>query len=659
MTEHHNLDGAFEQYLLARDSGQGTAFGDLVTVLKKVVKADQSDKATTILQRIIQPTLDYSSAMSLQRIFTQIPDRSPHTTQSIKLAILGSTTTRQLAQLIELYLFAHGIDAQIYEADYGVFRQEILDPQSQLYAFEPDVIFFATSWRELAHLPETTDSPEIVEQKVQAELEDWSSLWEKARDRLGCQILQNNFAPPPWRLLDNYEMRHPSGLGRFIAQVNQVLTENAPAHVTIHDIDHLSASVGRWAWEDGRFFHHAKLPCAPEYLVDYAHNVASLMAAGRGLGKKCLVLDLDNTLWGGVIGDDGPGGIRLGQGDAEGEACQEFQRYIKGLQLRGVILAVCSKNEENIAREVFEKHPEMVLRLEDISCFIANWQDKASNLKTIAEQLNIGLNSMVFVDDNPAERALVRQILPEVAVPELPDDPTGYIQALEKYRYFQMTSISNEDYKRTEFYRGNAARHQAQTSADDLQEYLQSLNMVAQIQEIEPATLERSVQLINRSNQFNLTTRRYSTADVQAVMEDDDWITRTVSLEDRFGNNGLISVLLARIEESALVIDTWLMSCRVFKRGVEDLLMNHIYDCAHQLGLSTIRGEFIPTAKNGLVREHYSKLGFTLTDTEENGRTFWELSVNEDWQPRSTYIKESNENGQYSQRVAGHLSRCV
>jgi FkbH-like protein len=339
-----------------------------------------------------------------------------------------------------------------------------------------------------------------------------------------------------------------------------------------------------------------------------------------------------------VIGDDGIGGIRLGQGGPEGEAYLAFQRYVKDLRRRGVLLAVCSKNTDQIAREVFEKHPEMVLRLEDVACFVANWEDKASNLRTIAVRLNIGLDSLVFVDDNPAERAIVRRLVPEVAAPELPDDPAGYIQALERRRYFQPVTISSEDLRRTDFYQVDEARRAAESSAMDLNGFLKSLEMVARVGPIDAATLERSVQLIHRSNQFNLTTRRHGSAEILRMMEDERWLTRTVSLRDRFSENGLISVVLARVQEDALEIDTWLMSCRVLRRGVEQFLLNHLYEQALGRGLSVLRGEYHPTAKNGLVRDHYRDLGFTLVGEDGEGRTRWELAVGEGRQPLETFI---------------------
>jgi FkbH-like protein len=356
-------------------------------------------------------------------------------------------------------------------------------------------------------------------------------------------------------------------------------------------------------------------------------------------------LDLDNTLWGGVIGDEGIGQIRLGAGNAEGEAYVAFQRYIKGLKTRGVILAVCSKNEDHVAREVFEKHPEMVLRTDDISCFVANWTDKASNLRNIAKQLNIGLDSIVFVDDNPAERSIVRQLVPEVCVPELPEDVTGYIRALERHRFFQVVAVNTEDLRRTEMYRANLEREQAGSSADSLDAFLRSLDMRAVIGPVNSTTVERTAQLIARSNQFNLTTRRYSNGEVQAIAEDPDWLTGTVSLFDRFGNNGLISVLLAKVQHDVLLIDTWLMSCRVLKRGVEDFLLANLVKTARSRGLRVIRGEFIPTTKNDLVRQHYGRLGFSLISEDFDGHTYWELAV-ESWTGRNCFIQEIEVNGQ-------------
>jgi FkbH-like protein len=604
----------------------------------KRVAPTQPETAIGLLCEVVQPDLDYSSAMMCHRILTEFGrEARAHT----KLAILGGFMTHQLSQLIELFLFAIGIDVQIYESDYNVFNQEIADPTSGLYAFQPDFVFVAVNRRNLGHQPSCAESAARVREMVDAEVKCWSNLWQAMHERLNCQIIQNNFDSPQWRTLYNHEMRHHAGLGRFVSQVNLALQETAPSFVTIHDVDYLAATVGRWAWGDARFYYHAKLPCAPEFLVAYAHSIASVIGAHKGKSKKAIVFDLDNTLWGGVVGDDGITGIRCGNGNAEGEAFLAIQQYAEGLRARGVILAVCSKNDEQIAREVFQKHPEMVLRLEHISCFIANWEDKATNLHRIAAQLNIGLDSMVFVDDNPAERALVRQMAPEVAVPDLPEDPAGYIQAIERHCYFQTVSIATEDMERAEMYEGNVLRERAQLTSANLDDFLRSLDMRAMVEAVSHANVERVAQLTARSNQFNLTTRRHSATDFLRMMRSSDWLTLTVSLNDRFGNNGLISVLLARISGDSLIVDTWLMSCRVLKRGVEQLILNRLCVLARTRGVESILGEYIPTARNALVRDHYHNLGFEAV-SDDGGHTWWRLSLAAQ-HPLETFIRTESQ----------------
>jgi len=633
-----DLNALVERHLSNHGKSRSASFAELTGRLKRAIDNGAAEMSALALQRIVDPAMEYTSAISLYRIRRKLADKLRRPVK-LRIAILSSFTTDQLKQLIDLFLFAAGLEAELYVADYGLIRQEILDPASELYNFKPSLIYIATTWRDLARRPGLSDVADSVQELVEAECKDWLGLWDTAYQRSRSQIVQNNFDSPPWRQLANHEMRHCAGFGRFVARVNGRLADSAPPFVTIHDVDHLSASAGRWAWADERFYHHAKLPCAPAYLVDYAHSVASILAAQSGAGRKCLVLDLDNTLWGGIVGDDGLGGIRLGQGDAESEGFSAFQRYVKGLRMRGVILAVCSKNEERTAREVFEKHPEMELRLEDISCFVANWDDKASNIRTIAQRLEIGLNSMVFVDDNPAERAFVRQLLPEVAVPELPADPTGYIQEVERHRYFQVVSLSTEDLRRTDFYKANEAREEAQSSVKSIDDFLASLEMIARVGPIDAASIERSVQLINRSNQFNLTTKRYSSGEVLAMLQDPAWITRTVSLADRFGDNGLICVFLGKIQRDALSIDSWLMSCRVLKRGVEQFLLGQILAVAREHGLKRILGEYVPTAKNALVKEHYGKLGFAKIWTGDDGHTKWELAAGGEEQTPKTHIR--------------------
>ncbi len=642
-----DLADAVEQFRSASLNARQSTFRELVARIREAIREGFIGEATIALRRGVAPWLDYTSFQSLYRLYKSLADRTGPA--EAKVAVLGAMTTTKLAMAVELALFAMGGAVEAFETDYGVYRQDVLDPNSALYQRKPNTIFLAASWRDLSHRPMLGSTCEDVQRMVEAELAQWSSLWHTAHQRLGCQIIQNNFDRPSWRQLNNHESRQPGGLGRYINLVNQALADRAPPYVVIHDLDDLSASVGRNLWGDERLYYHAKMPCPPQHLVDYGFSVASLLAAQMGLTKKCLVLDLDNTLWGGVIGDDGIGGIRLGQGDGEGEAFLAFQRYAKALKQRGVLLAVCSKNSEQVAKEVFEKHPEMVLRLEDISCFIANWNDKAANLREIARSLNIGLDSLVFADDNPAERALVRQLAPDVAVPELPVDPADYILAIEQHRYFQVTSLGREDLQRAEYYRANARRDEVLNGSDNVEEFLRSLAMVARIAPVDEVSLERTAQLINKSNQFNLTTRRRTAAEVMALAADPQWFTCTVSLRDRFGDNGLISVLLAKREDDALIVDTWLMSCRVLKRGVESLLHNYLCRWALRRGIRRIRGEYIATAKNSIVRDHFAGLGFAkmpgVGSVEMEGdqaRTAWEFVIADDWIPHATQISEED-----------------
>jgi FkbH-like protein len=599
--------------------------------------AEELTAAVAQFRNSLSAELDFTASNSAVRQLKKLRKQGARSANTAHIAVLGNTTMSQLSSFLDLFLFAHNVDAEIYEAPYGVMRQEILDPGSDLYRFNPQFVFLAPTRRDLGALPPGNSPADVIDAAVSEAADEWAMLWRTLHERLNCQVIQNNFDTPPWQVFGNLEMSWAGAPGNFIDRVNRALCSVAPAWVSIHDVDRLASMIGRWNWGDERFFHIAKLPCAPEYLPVYGRSVASLIAARLGRSRKCLVLDLDNTMWGGVIGDDGLAGIKLGQGEATGESFVAFQRYIKGLAERGVILAVCSKNEDNNAREPFEKHPEMVLKLGDISCFVANWDDKAANIRRIAQELNIGLDALVFVDDNPAERSIVRRLVPEVAVPELPDDPADYLRVLDAGRYFDAVSMSGEDFKRTEYYKANSERRQIASAAGDIEQFLASLGMRAHIGPIGAMELERSVQLIGKSNQFNLTTRRYSAADVQAMMERPDWITRQVKLADKFGDNGLISVLLARQEGDALAIDTWLMSCRVLKRGVEQLLLNDVIEAARARGLARVTGQYLPTAKNVLVKDHYAALGFALA-SDDGGATSWELDVGA-WVPLSHHIE--------------------
>ena len=389
----------------------------------------------------------------------------------------------------------------------------------------------------------------------------------------------------------------------------------------------VAESVGLARWHDPLRWHDAKLPFALDAIPLYADHLCRLLAAARGLARKCLVLDLDNTLWGGVIGDDGVDGIKLGQGSAAGEAHLAVQALALDLRRRGIVLAVCSKNEDDAARIPFCKHDEMILKEDHISAFVANWTDKATNLRDIARALNIGTDALVFLDDNPAERERVRQELPEVAVPEVGDEPSEYVRILSMAGYFEAVAFGDEDRARADMYQANAQRSAAMQKIGNLDDYLASLDMVCTIRPFDELGRARIAQLVNKSNQFNLTTRRYTESDVAAFEASARAFTLQVRLVDRFGDNGMISVVIFEDRGEDWVCDTWLMSCRVLGRRVEEAVLAQVAAAAIQVGAKRLVGEYIPTAKNRLVEKHFEKLGFHRIGDLEGGGTRWELEL--------------------------------
>ena len=454
-------------------------------------------------------------------------------------------------------------------------------------------------------------------------------LWQAAAAAFSCQIIQQTVIPliPP--LLGQNEQRLPHSRRRLVFRLNEQLRGWADAaKVDLLALDDWMVKDGLAAWHDPLLWHKAKQEISPLAAAAYGDLAARLLAARQGLSAKCLVLDLDNTVWGGVIGDDGLEGIKLGQGSPMGEAFVALQRYALGLSQRGIILAVCSKNDEANALLPFEKHPEMILKRSDIACFVANWEDKATNLREIARRLNIGLDALVFVDDNPFERNIVRRELPMVSVPEMAEDSALYPQTLADGGYFETLTLTGEDLERTQQYQANLDREKLKASTTDLAGYLQSLKMELQWSAFDRIGLQRIVQLINKTNQFNLTTRRYTEPEVVAVMENPQASTLQLRLLDCFGDNGIIGIILAQLDEAnRLVIDTWLMSCRVLGRGVEQATLGLIVEEARRLGAKELIGEYRPTAKNGMVSDHYAKLGFLPVEETAEGGTRWNLAL--------------------------------
>ena len=542
-------------------------------------------------------------------------------TTPVRLAVLGSSTLTHLLPSIRVAGLRRGIWIDTYESEYGQYWQDLSDPASPLHDFKPTAVLLAVDAHDLTAGVTAAMHPDAAQAALIDVAGRLRSIWRQARETLRCPVLHQAALPvfPP--LLGGNEHRLAGSRAAFVAKLNTLLRTMADDEgADILAVDDRAARDGMRAWHDPGLWHRAKQKVSHTPAPMYGDLVGRWIAAKQGRSFKCLALDLDNTLWGGVIGDDGMEGIELGQGTPLGEAYVAFQDYARELTRRGVILAVCSKNDEANALEPFEKHPDMVLRRNDIASFIANWSDKAANIRAIAEDLKIGLDSLVFIDDNPFERNLVRQELPMVAVPEVSDDPTGYPIAIADAGYFEGLSVTEEDRDRTSQYQGNKARDALKASATDLPAYLRGLEMRLITRPFDRVGLQRIVQLINKSNQFNLTTRRYTDEDVIAVMADPDAFGLQLRLLDRFGDNGVIAIVIGRLRPNKdLLIDTWLMSCRVLGRQVEPTTLNLIAREAGKLGARRLVGEYIPTKKNGMVKDHYAKLGFTVMESDPAG----------------------------------------
>ena len=636
MTIDQHRKEFLETYFQADASVRQPKFVEFLQLLKSSSDVEGEDAAATWAKRAVSPVLDYSSLMKLHR-FLKPKKGVGGAGNALRLAILGGPTTTQLRQFIEVFLAAEGMSAEIYEGDYGLFRQEILTPGSGLDQFQPQVIFLATGARDVSRMPSIEMGEEAVSEIASAELHDWSLLWETANAKWNATVILNNFESAPGSVMGHFRLRHPAAREHYLERLNKMLADRAPAYVVLHDLQGLAAEAGARSWFDPRFFLEFKMPCGAECLVAYAHSVFSLLRAVVGKSKKVLVLDLDNTLWGGVVGDLGAGGIRLGQGSGEGEAFLAFQKFVKELQRRGVVLAVCSKNDDANAREPFEKRPDMIIKLNDISCFVANWENKADNLRSIAEQLELKLDSFVFVDDNPAERAIVRQFVPEVAVPDMPEDAAGYVHALALHRYFETVAFTREDTARSRYYSENAQRKEMASRSTDLNSFLASLGMRMKLETVNEQNVERVTQLVNKSNQFNLTTRRYTLAQMREISRSPEWLTLAFSLKDNLGDNGLIGVILAHEREGSMTIDTWVMSCRVLQRGVEHFARNELVELARQHGCHSVLGTYIPTPKNGMVKDHFARLGFVQTGADGDC-TLWSLQVDSLLKPLDHFI---------------------
>jgi len=586
------------------------------------------------LQALASHALDLNQLTKLAKAIGKVrPDansdgRSLDPLVPFRLAVLSNSTIDLMVPALVASSARHGIALEVIQPSYDQVAQEALTPDSQVNSSKPDAVLLALDYRALP-LKLYLGDAEASSAAVQGVIGYLQALRNGIKSNANAVCIFQTFAPPVETLFGSLDRALPGTLRSLIDAVNRELAKfvSGSGDVLL-DVAGVAETVGLADWHNTQLWNMAKLSFSDELIPLYADHVARTVAAIRGKSRKVLILDLDNMVWGGVIGDDGLGGIQIAQGDARGEAHLAVQRLALDLRQRGIVLAVSSKNSDEVARQPFEKHPEMLLKLDHIAVFQANWNDKATNIQAIAEELSLGLDAMVFLDDNPVERGLVRKLLPQVAVPELPEEPAWYARTLAAAGYFEAVAFAAEDLQRAGFYQDNARRANLQKQVGGVDVYLASLEMTITFQPFDATGRARIVQLINKSNQYNLTTRRYTDPAVTDAENDPEVFTLQVRLADIFGDNGMISVVICRTAEVEVwEIDTWLMSCRVLGRKVEYMVLREILEHARAAGIWKLVGSYRPTGRNQLVVDHYARLGFTKAGEDESGLTRWELLV--------------------------------
>ncbi len=556
-----------------------------------------------------------------------------------RIAILGGSTTHDIREILELFLLDYGIRPVFYESEYGQYWQDAMFPPEELLRFQPELFYIHTTNRNISAFPGLGDTAQAVEALLDQEYARFCAMWDKLRETFHCPILQNNFEYPLYRLQGNREASDVHGRVHYITCLNLRFAGYAQAHddFYINDINYLSAAYGLEKWADPFFWHMYKYALSLDAIPSLAFSLAKIIKSLYGKNKKALALDLDNTLWGGVVGDDGVENLVLGRETSMGQAYTEFQAYLKAHKDLGILLNVVSKNDyENAIAGL--NHPDSVLRPDDFTVIKANWEPKSRNLLQMAQELSLLPESFVFADDNPAEREIIRQQVPGAAVPEL-QDVERYISQIDHGGYFEVTKLTADDRKRGEMYKENLARARLENSFADYGAYLLSLDMHAEIAPFAPVHMGRIAQLTNKSNQFNLTTRRCTQEEIEGFAADPACVTLCGRLSDRFGDNGIVSVAAGRAVGTRLDIFLWLMSCRVLKRDMEYAMMDELAAECLRRGLRSVRGYYYPTAKNGMVRDFYEKQGFTKLSEAEDGSTVWELDLTGGYTPKNKVIQ--------------------
>ena len=558
-----------------------------------------------------------------------------------KIAVLGGSTTAEIINILELFLLKSGIKPKFYDSEYNKYYEDALFGNDELGKFNPDIIYIHTTNKNIIKYPGPKDSSEDVDILLSSEIQKYKSIW-SSLSKFDCAIIQNNFDYTENRNLGNLDCYNVHGKTYFINKLNDKFSFNAREikNLYINDINYLSSYVGIRYWFDQSLWYQAKYAVSMESIPELAFNISKIIMSIIGKSKKCLVLDLDNTCWGGVIGDDGLDGIHIGTETAIAESYIVFQKYVKELKDRGITLAICSKNDFENAKEGFS-HPESILKFDDFTSFKANWSPKHKNILDIANEINIGIDSLVFIDDNPVERDIVFSQIPSVSVPDVGSDVVEYIRHIDRNGYFEPISLSDDDINRSQYYEDNKKRANEQVTFQSYDEFLVSLDMTAEIKSFSSIYLDRITQLINKINQFNLTTRRYTAGGIENIAKSNKHIKIYGKLMDKYGDNGLIAVTIGSIINNQCNIDLWLMSCRVLKRDMEFAMLDELVKQCTEKGVSEIVGYYYKSAKNSMVSDLYENFGFILSEAD-NEDTIWKLDIS-NYENKNKFIGINND----------------
>ena len=544
---------------------------------------------------------------------------------NIKIAILAGSTINEIKDCLDLFLLNNGIKADFYMSEYNRFYEDAVFGNTKLEEFAPDIVYIFTSFRNISNDVDMLMNEEEINHRLILEYDKYKNIWQNISDKYKSIIIQNNLEYPNFRILGNKDISDSHGFSNYLMRLNEKFYEYARnnSNFYICDLNYIAANFGLNKWHSEKLYALYKIPCDVMAMPDIAFNVANIIKSIYGKNKKALALDLDNTLWGGVISEDGIDGIKIGPETAEGEIYLSFQKYLKKIKDLGIILNVVSKNDESVALNGID-NTDGVLKQDDFVSIKANWDTKADNINTLSKQLNLGADSFVFVDDNPMERDIVAKNVKGIGIID-ESLPERYINAIDKSGYFEITNFVKEDLDKSKKYKENINREKEISKFVDYKDYLMSLDMKAIVKSFESKYYERISQLSNKSNQFNLTTKRYTIENIKSIAENDEYITLYGKLLDKFGDNGIVSLAIGKINDDELDLELFLMSCRVLKRDMEYLMLDEIVNACKKRNINRIVARYLKTEKNAMVKNLLSDFGFDKLNENENGDSEWKL----------------------------------